>query len=180
MCRFQQIPGSYFNAQTAYLGFYCVFYVKRSWEFFLSFHARLYHSPGAGAARLRGKGPMESRLVRSVGSRGPAGGVMGSVIVPAVWIAGRGNWGAGWKDGVRNPGKKKKGGEGTPQLPVLSLTPLCLCLSMDRPAVWEAGRISTARCTSPSFVPDSISSFFLRKLSCNYFLSIWNFKVDFN
>lgn len=113
MCRFQQIPGSYFNAQTAYLGFYCVFYVKRSWEFFLSFHARLYHSPGAGAARLRGKGPMESRLVRSVGSRGPAGGVMGSVIVPAVWIAGRGNWGAGWKDGVRNPGKKKRRGGDT-------------------------------------------------------------------
>lgn len=45
-----------------------------------------YHSPGAGVARLRGKGPMESHLVRSVGSRGPAGGVMGSVIVPAVWI----------------------------------------------------------------------------------------------
>lgn len=45
-----------------------------------------YHSPRAGAERLRGKGPMESRLVRSVGSRGPAGGVMGSVIVPAVWI----------------------------------------------------------------------------------------------
>lgn len=46
---------------------------------------QLYYSPGAGAERLRGKGPMESRLVRSVGSRGPAGGVMGSVIVPAVW-----------------------------------------------------------------------------------------------
>lgn len=29
-----------------------------------------HHSPGAGAERLRGKGPMESRLVRSVGSRG--------------------------------------------------------------------------------------------------------------
>lgn len=31
--------------------------------------------------------------------------------------------------------KKKKGGEGTPQLPVLRLTPLSLCLSTDRPAV---------------------------------------------
>lgn len=159
MCRFQDL-----DAQTAYLGFYfvCVCFMSKEVEqlrVFPPFHARLYHSPGAGAARLRGKGPMESRLVRSVGSRGPAGGVMGSVIVPAVWIAGRGNWGAGWKDGVRNPGKKK-GGEGTPQLPVLSLTPLCLCLSMDRPAVWGAGRISTGRCTFPSFVPDSIGSFF--------------------
>lgn len=64
---------------------------------------------------------------------------------------------------------KKKGGEGTPQLPVLSLTPLSLRLSMDRPTVWEAGRVSTGRCTSPSFVQDSISSFFseLQKLNCN-------------
>lgn len=95
MCRFQDL-----DAQTAYLGFYfvCVCFMSKEVEqlrVFPPFHARLYHSPGAGAARLRGKGPMESRLVRSVGSRGPAGGVMGSVIVPAVWIAGRGNWGAG-------------------------------------------------------------------------------------
>lgn len=64
-----------------------------------------HHSPGAGAERLRGKGPMESRLVRSVGSRGPAGGVMGSVIVPAVWIG----WGVkGWGE---KPWKKRRGGD---------------------------------------------------------------------
>lgn len=48
---------------------------------------------------------MESRLVRSVGSRGPAGGVMGSVIVPAVWIG----WGVkGWGE---KPWKKGRGGD---------------------------------------------------------------------
>lgn len=58
---------------------------------------------------------------------------MGNVIVPAVWIGQE----RGRKDGARNPGikKKKKGGEGTPQLPELPLTPLSLCLSTDRPAV---------------------------------------------
>lgn len=56
---------------------------------------------------------------------------MGSVIVPAVWIGQE----MGRKDGAQNPGIKKKGGEGTPQLPVLRLTPLSLCLSTDRPAV---------------------------------------------
>lgn len=71
--------------------------------FFPQFCVQPYHSPRAGAERLRGKGPMESRLVRSVGSRGPAGGVMGSVIVPAVWIG----WGG--EDGVRSPGKKREG-----------------------------------------------------------------------
>lgn len=66
------------------------------------------HSLGAGAERLRGKGPAESRLVRSAGSRGPAGGVMGSVIVPAVWI---GRWGGGG-GGVRRPGGGVEGGRG--------------------------------------------------------------------
>lgn len=74
-------------------------------EFFSQFCVQPYHSPGAGAERLRGKGPMESRLVRSVGSRGPAGGVMGSVIVPAVWIG----WGVkGWGE---KPWKKGRGGD---------------------------------------------------------------------
>lgn len=79
-----------------------------------------------------------------------------------------------WGDGERNCARcvdrvggermgwetlEKKGGEGTPQLPVLPLTPLSLCLSTDRPTVWEAGRISTGRCTSPSFVQHSNCSF---------------------
>lgn len=51
---------------------------------------------------------MEQRLVRSAGSWGPAGGVMGSVIVPAVWIGQE----RGPKDGARNPGIKKKKREG--------------------------------------------------------------------
>lgn len=63
--------------------------------FFPQFCVQPHHSPGAGAERLRGRGPMESRLVRSAGSRGPAGGVMGSVIVPAVWIG----WGGGERMG---------------------------------------------------------------------------------
>lgn len=48
---------------------------------------------------------MEPHLARSVGSRGPAGGVMGSVIVPAVWIG----WGVkGWGE---KPCKKGRGGD---------------------------------------------------------------------
>ena len=79
--------------------------VELSEFFFPIFCVQPYHSPGAGAERLRGKGPMESRLVRSVGSRGPAGGVMGSVIVPAVWLG----WGVkGW---VEKPWKKGRGGD---------------------------------------------------------------------
>lgn len=73
--------------------------------------------------------------------------------------------------GVKGWGEKpwKKGGEGTPQLPVLPLTPLSLCLSTGRPTVWEAGHISTGRCTTPSFVRDSVRSFpELQKLNCNY------------
>lgn len=78
------------------------------WFFFLPVLCAAYHSLRAGAERLRGKGPTESRLVRSAGSRGPAGGVMGSVIVPAVWI---GQGCGGWVGGVRSPGKKGKGGD---------------------------------------------------------------------
>lgn len=130
--------------------------------FFPQFCVQPHHSPGAGAERLRGRGPMESRLVRSAGSRGPAGGVMGSVIVPAVWI-GLG----GWKDGVRSPGKK--GGEGTPQLPVLPLTPLSLCLSADRPTVWEAGpHFPQADAHPPPLFEIAFAAFpELHKLNCN-------------
>lgn len=121
--------------------------------FFPQFCVQPHHSPGAGAERLRGRGPMESRLVRSAGSRGPAGGVMGSVIVPAVWIG----WGGvkGWGE---KPWKKGRGGDTSitcapsdPSLP-LSLRGQTHCLR-------GGAAFSTGRCTSPSFVRDSIRCF---------------------
>lgn len=58
---------------------------------------------------------MESHLARSAGSRGPAGGVMGSIIVPAVWIGWRERWrGRGWVKGWgEKPWKKKRRGGDT-------------------------------------------------------------------
>lgn len=75
--------------------------------------------------------------------------------------------GGGWKDGVRSPGKK--GGEGTPQLPVLPLTPLSLCLSADRPTVWEAGpRFPQADAHPPPLFEIAFAAFpELHKLNCN-------------
>lgn len=87
--------------------FYALKVAELSEFFSPQFCAQPHHSPRAGAERLRGKGPMESRLVRSVGSRGPAGGVMGSVIVPAVWIGWR--WWGGWEGGWVALEKKREG-----------------------------------------------------------------------
>lgn len=78
-------------------------------------------SLGETARRLRGRGPDEVSRLRTAGSWGPAGEVIGSVIVPAVWL-GRGR-GTGLRSSVENER------EGTTQLPVLPLTSLSLSLS---------------------------------------------------
>ncbi len=77
-------------------------------------------SLGETARRLRGRGPDEVSRLRRAGSWGPAGEVIGSVIVPAVWL-GRGR-GTGLRSSVENER------EGTTQLPVLPLTSLSLSL----------------------------------------------------
>lgn len=75
-------------------------------------------SLGETARRLRGRGPDEVSRLRRAGSWRLAGEVIGSIIVPAVWL-GRGR-GTRLKSSVENER------EGTTQLPVLPLTSLSL------------------------------------------------------
>ncbi len=135
------------------------------WVLFPQFCVQPYHSPGAGAERLRGKGPMESRLVRSVGSRGPAGGVMGNVIVPAVWIG----WGVkGWGE---KPWKKR---EGRGHLNYLcSLWPLSPSVSpRTDPLSERRGTFPQADAHPPPLFKIAFAPFpELQKLNCNNLLS---------
>lgn len=112
---------------------------------------------------------MESRLVRSVGSRGPAGGVMGNVIVPAVWIG----WGVkGWGE---KPWKKR---EGRGHLNYLcSLWPLSPSVSL------RTDPLSERRCTFPQadahpppLFNIAIAPFReMQKLNCNIFFPLMHF-----
>lgn len=125
------------------------------------------HSPRAGAERLRGRGPMEQRLVRSAGSWGPAGGVMGSVIVPAVWIGQE----RGPKDGARNPGiKKKEGGKGRGHLNYLcSLWPLSPPASPRTDLLFEGrGTFPQADAQPPPLFQTAFAPFSKRReFNCN-------------
>lgn len=108
---------------------------------------------------------MESRLVRSVGSRGPAGGVMGSVIVPAVWIG----WGVkGWGE---KPWKKR---EGRGHLNYLcSLWPLSPSVSpWTDPLSERRGAFPQADAHPPPLFKIAFAPFpELQKLNCNNLLS---------
>lgn len=149
--------------------FFCFVKSSRTVLSFSQFCVQPYHSPGAGAERLRGKGPMESRLVRSVGSRGPAGGVMGNVIVPAVWLG----WGVkGWGE---KPWKKR---EGRGHLNYLcSLWPLSPSVSL------RTDPLSERRCAFPQadahpppLFNIAIAPFCeMHKLNCNIFFPLMHF-----